>query len=147
MRGGDPGAKVGLYTAQFGVGLAIGGGLQVQADEVIGVALGLLAAGELLTRVPHQASGLLLLGRCPASSGPPMVRTDPRRSAGTAARPVNRRAGSLRPGGIPGSARRGSAIGCVASGATSGAPVAARLTRRAGGVATSVFTRSAGGSS
>jgi hypothetical protein len=50
-----------LRLAEVGVGLAAGDGLQVQADEVVGVAFGLLAGGQLLPGVLDEAVGLPLL--------------------------------------------------------------------------------------
>ncbi|MFD0591642.1 hypothetical protein ACFQZ4_02900 [Catellatospora coxensis] len=59
---GDLGAELGLRDAQVGVGPAARGVLQVQADELVGVHLGLLAGGQLLPGVLDQTRLLALLG-------------------------------------------------------------------------------------
>ena len=57
---GDFGSQVALRFAQVGVGLSVSDRLEVQADVVVGVALGLLPGGELLAGVLDDAGGLLL---------------------------------------------------------------------------------------
>jgi hypothetical protein len=62
LGGGDLVAQVGLHVAELGVRLTTGDRLEMQADEFVGVAFGLLAGGELLAGVGDQAGGLLLRG-------------------------------------------------------------------------------------
>ena len=54
-RGNLGGRRCALRRAEVGVGLAVGDRLDVQADEVVGVALGLLAGGERLAGVLDEA--------------------------------------------------------------------------------------------
>src|SRR5262249_8542050 len=53
--------QLGLYVAEFGVGLAAGYATEVHVDEVVRVALRLRATGERLSGVGDEARVLLLL--------------------------------------------------------------------------------------